>query len=116
MWVRGLPDSVGATGIEVLMGDLRLNVEYVSEGNTHGQKQVNARLPRVTRHGEYKLFVRANGVQSAEVPIKVIPAESNPQLESFANNMHDEEAGVHHRLQRFYLPLFEQLCQSHVFN
>ncbi len=112
LWVCGLPDSAGTAGIEVLMGDFRLNVEYVSEGNTDGQKQVNARLPRITRHGEYKLFVRATGVRSAEVSIKVIPAKSNPQLESFANSLHDEEVGVHHRLQQFYLPLFQQFCRD----
>lgn|GEM_PF-5733567 len=112
LFVCGLRDSVGVADIEVLMGDLRLNVEYVSEGSTDGQKQINARLPRNTRHGEYKLCVRASGVQSAEVPINVIPAKSNPRLERFAINLHDEEVGVHHRFQRFYLLRFQQFCRD----
>jgi SAM-dependent methyltransferase len=113
LWVDGLPDSVSIALVDVLLDGVAWNVEYISPPRAGEPRQINARLPPATGYGEYSLRVRVGGLETPPVAVKVVRGERNLALQSFVRNLHDEEAGVRHRMEHFYIPLFQGFCEEH---
>jgi len=114
LWVAGLPDdlSISINSVGVYLDGTPLNIEYLSAPASRGTRQINARLPEAIQCGRHAVIVMAGSVESSPVFVTVTPS-SNPALESFARNLRDEETGVRHRIQNFYVPLFEEFCRDH---
>ena len=110
LWVEGLPDTVSIALVSVSLDEVSLNVEYISPPRAGEPRQINARLPAVTAYGEHSLRVRFGALETPPVAVKVISGERNLALQNFVRNLHDEEAGVRHRMEHFYIPLFHGFC------
>jgi tRNA (mo5U34)-methyltransferase len=56
-WLRGLSENADCANVVVRVGAERLAVEYVSEPDEFGGRQVNARIPEPIRPGVYPLTI-----------------------------------------------------------
>jgi tRNA (mo5U34)-methyltransferase len=63
-WVRGLPENADRANIGVYLGEKRLRVEYVSEPDAEGMRQINAALPLDAAKGPHACRVECAGVST----------------------------------------------------
>jgi tRNA (mo5U34)-methyltransferase len=70
-WVTGLPDNCDRSNVRVYLGQTRLWVDYISEPDAHGYRQINAAVPRDAAKGEQPFRVECAGVTSGPRPVKI---------------------------------------------
>lgn len=61
-WLRGLGENADCGNVSVWLGDDKLAVEYVSEPDEFGGRQVNARITEPMPPGSFPLRIRFGGV------------------------------------------------------
>jgi len=65
LWVTGLPENADRANLRVLLGGERLQVIFAEAG------QVNARVPKETPSGRFKVEIEIGGVRSAPLALEV---------------------------------------------
>jgi tRNA (mo5U34)-methyltransferase len=71
-WVIGLPENADRANIGVYLGERRLRVEYVSEPDGEGKRQINAALAADAAKGEQACRVECGGVSTEAWPLNVV--------------------------------------------
>jgi hypothetical protein len=71
-WVIGLPENCDRANVSVYLGEARLRVDYVSEPDPEGKRQINAVLPASTGKGEHSVRVECGGVSTESRVIRVV--------------------------------------------
>jgi tRNA (mo5U34)-methyltransferase len=75
LWVRGLPEGVRREHVRLRLGSAPLAVDFLSDPDQRGLRQLNARLPESTIPGDYPVSVTCAGVQSPPLPLEVLPPQ-----------------------------------------
>jgi hypothetical protein len=70
--VIGLPENADRANIGVYLGERRLRVEYVSEPDGEGKRQINAALAADAAKGEQACRVECGGVSTEAWPLNVV--------------------------------------------
>ena len=71
-WVTGLPENCDRANIGVYLGETRLRLEYVSEPDAAGMRQINAALPAGMAKGEQLCRVECGGVATESRALQVV--------------------------------------------
>lgn len=71
-WVTGLPANCDRTNVAVFLGETRLLVDFVSDPNPEGARQINAALPPDTACGVQPCHVECGGVRTESLPVAVV--------------------------------------------
>jgi tRNA (mo5U34)-methyltransferase len=71
LWVSGLGDTCDRANVGVYLGESRLAVEFVSQPNAQGYRQVNASVRQKLDQREHPLRVEFAGAVSNSLPIRV---------------------------------------------
>jgi hypothetical protein len=71
-WVRGLPENCDRDNIRVVLGTTWLAIDYVSEEDGDGNRQINAVVPADTAKGEHLLTVACAGVATESLTVKIV--------------------------------------------
>ena len=69
LWVNGLPENADQSNICVRLGDVRLGLEYISEPDPEGCRQINAAVPGDVVEGEHVLRIESGGVSAEPWPL-----------------------------------------------
>jgi tRNA (mo5U34)-methyltransferase len=70
LWVDGLSENTSRSDVRVTIGDLELDVDYVSPWKSGNTSQMNASLPAEIEPGDYPIKVIVAGIESQPVVIK----------------------------------------------
>jgi tRNA (mo5U34)-methyltransferase len=60
-WASGLPENADRDNVRVVLGDRRLQVNYVGDPDSDGFRQINAEVPRDAAKGEQEFRVECGG-------------------------------------------------------
>jgi hypothetical protein len=71
-WVIGLPENCDRANTGVYLGETRLRVEYLSEPDAEGMRQINAVLPAGTCKGPQACRVECAGVSTEARTLQVV--------------------------------------------
>ena len=71
-WVGGLPENCDRHNIRVRLGETRLQIEYISEPDAEGLRQINAVVPGDVDRGEQALRIECGGCHSESWPLKIL--------------------------------------------
>jgi tRNA (mo5U34)-methyltransferase len=71
-WVIGLPENCDRANTGVYLEETKLRVEYISEPDAAGMRQINAALPAGTRKGPQACRVECAGVSTESRTLEVI--------------------------------------------
>lgn len=71
-WVRGLPVNADRDNVRVLLDSARLAVDYVSDEDAEGNRQVNALIPGTVAKGAHLLEVECAGVLSETLTVNIV--------------------------------------------
>src|SRR3984893_3685747 len=71
-WVAGLPENADRANVRAVLGNRRLDADYVGEPNAEGYRQVNGGVPADVTPGEQKFRVECAGVRSDAQVVRVV--------------------------------------------
>ncbi len=71
-WIQGLAENCDRNNIRVYLGDSRLPVDFFSQPDGRGFRQVNARVPAGLPEGPHPLTVRFGNAVSQPLTVKIV--------------------------------------------
>jgi tRNA (mo5U34)-methyltransferase len=73
LWVTGLPETADRGNVRVMIDGRGQAISFVSEPDSHGVRQINAKLKPLVRPGGHECWVEFGDVRSKRVPVDVRP-------------------------------------------
>jgi hypothetical protein len=70
-WVAGLPENADRANVRAMLGNHRLEVDYVGEPNAEGYRQINAVIPADPAKGDSEFQIQCAGVSSNALRLMV---------------------------------------------
>jgi len=78
LWVEGLPENADRNNVRVVLGGVRLAVDYLAGPDGENPRQLNAKVPRFVGTGELALTVAVGETVSAPAMVTLLDDESRP--------------------------------------
>ena len=70
-WASGLPGNADRANVRAILGNRRLEVNYVGDQDEQGYRQVNAVVPASIAAGEHQFRVECAGIRSPGLPLTI---------------------------------------------